>query len=192
MNDSSDPNLPVVLIEPTPGILAGRRKWQHTGRRRPEFAEPCGLNEESVWDFPRPPATQVMNVQVEVRLGEVVVASSASAKRVCETAGAPTWYLPPEDVNEQLVTHEGAQSVCEWKGVAQGFAVGPVVDAGWRYVQVFAEFSDLYLWYAFYPGKLECFVAGERVRPQPGGYYGGWVVDGLKGPIKGEPGSSGW
>ena len=39
---------------------------------------------------------------------------------------------------------------------------------------------------------LECFVAGERVRPQPGDFYGGWVTADIVGPFKGEPGTSGW
>jgi len=197
MKTSGDAGAAIALLEPTPAILAGRQHWQYTGGSRPDFAEPLVVGEESVWDFPRPPNMQDMTARVEVRLGAQIVASTRRAKRVCETAGAPTWYLPPEDVDERLVTHEGAQSVCEWKGLAQGFGVGAgdtvaVMDAGWRYVQVFPEFAALGGWYAFYPGKLECYVDGERVRPQPGGYYGGWVLDGLKGPIKGVPGSSGW
>jgi hypothetical protein len=37
-----------------------------------------------------------------------------------------------------------------------------------------------------------CYLDDERVRPQPGGFYGGWVTDALAGPIKGVPGSAGW
>jgi hypothetical protein len=37
-----------------------------------------------------------------------------------------------------------------------------------------------------------CFVDGERVTPQPGGFYGGWITSGIVGPCKGGPGSSGW
>ncbi|MCZ7617696.1 MAG: hypothetical protein M5U32_05090 [Myxococcota bacterium] len=35
-------------------------------------------------------------------------------------------------------------------------------------------------------------VAGERVTPQPGGFYAGWVTREIVGPCKGEPGSEGW
>jgi hypothetical protein len=45
---------------------------------------------------------------------------------------------------------------------------------------------------AFYPARFECFIDGERVRPQPGDFYGGWVTDDVKGPFKGIPGSRGW
>lgn len=37
-----------------------------------------------------------------------------------------------------------------------------------------------------------CFVDGERVRPQPGNFYGGWITADVVGPFKGEPGSRGW
>ena len=37
-----------------------------------------------------------------------------------------------------------------------------------------------------------CLVDGERVEPQPGGYYGGWITSRLVGPFKGTPGSETW
>ena len=42
------------------------------------------------------------------------------------------------------------------------------------------------------PARVECLVNGERVRPQPGGFYGGWITSELVGPFKGESGSSDW
>jgi hypothetical protein len=37
-----------------------------------------------------------------------------------------------------------------------------------------------------------CLVNDERVLPQPGGFYGGWITSDLAGPFKGVPGSAGW
>jgi hypothetical protein len=46
---------------------------------------------------------------------------------------------------------------------------------------------------AVYAGAVDaCWLGGERVRPQPGGFYGGWVTRELVGPFKGEPGTLGW
>ena len=46
---------------------------------------------------------------------------------------------------------------------------------------------------AVYAAPMDrCLVAGETVRPQPGGFYGGWVTGALAGPFKGIPGSMGW
>jgi hypothetical protein len=30
-------------------------------------------------------------------------------------------------------------------------------------------------------------VDGERVIPQPGGFYGGWITTAVEGPYKGDP-----
>ena len=46
---------------------------------------------------------------------------------------------------------------------------------------------------AFYAGKMEaCHVAGERVVPQPGDFYGGWVTANLDGIPKGARGTEHW
>jgi hypothetical protein len=37
-----------------------------------------------------------------------------------------------------------------------------------------------------------CFLDDERVTPQGGDFYGGWITEGIEGPFKGEPGSEGW
>jgi hypothetical protein len=45
---------------------------------------------------------------------------------------------------------------------------------------------------AFYPTQLQCTVDGQKVLPQPSGFYGGWITPELAGPFKGEPGSESW
>jgi hypothetical protein len=35
-------------------------------------------------------------------------------------------------------------------------------------------------------------VDDERVEPQPGGFYGGWITSNLVGPFKGAPATLGW
>ena len=46
---------------------------------------------------------------------------------------------------------------------------------------------------AFYAGAMdECLVDWERVTPQPGGFYGGWVTSKVAGPFNGLPGSRFW
>ena len=90
------------------------------------------------------------------------------------------------------LTFGDMNSVCEWKGVAQSCSVGGREDVGWRYARMFPAFLDLYLWVSFYPGRVDCFVDDEQARPQPGGFYGGWVTDDLAGPIKGGANSASW
>jgi hypothetical protein len=46
---------------------------------------------------------------------------------------------------------------------------------------------------AVYPGGLDtATLDGEVVRPQEGGFYGGWITSRVVGPFKGASGTLGW
>lgn len=177
-------------------LRRARAKWRHVGRQRPAFAHEPASGQESVWDFPRPPRWEAESRRVQVELAGVVVAHTERAIRVLETGGAPTYYLPPTDVDTRCLRPEPRTSVCEWKGRARYYAVQvggtSVSNVAWCYLQPFEAFAAITGYFAFYPGELVCYLGQERVRPQPGGYYGGWVTSDLAGPIKGEPGTEGW
>jgi len=179
-----------------PGIRAARSGWTHTGNRRPPFAHEPGPGQESVWDYPRPPIVAPDSREVLIKTGDRTLALSHRAVRVLETASAPTFYLPPEDVEETLLIPMSGHSFCEWKGRAHYFELVNGVERGvpvaWTYPEPFPEFRTLAGWYAFYPDRVACFVAGERARPQAGGFYGGWITQEVVGPFKGDPGTAGW
>jgi uncharacterized protein (DUF427 family) len=196
----SDGDIP--MVQETGEIRAIRNKWQFNGKIRPDFAEPLlGQAEapqaqlasrlESVWDYPRPPAIQPVQQVLEVKHKGRTVAKTRQGRRVIETAGAPTYYFPPQDVKTGLLSLGTAGSLCEWKGYSQPLLLDDK-EIGWRYVRMFPQFQSLYLWPSFYPSEVDCFIDGEQVSPQTGGYYGGWVTKNLVGPIKGAPGSQGW
>ncbi len=171
--------------------------WQHTGQRRPAFAIEPASGQESVWDYPRPPVIVAERREVMVCFGEVEIACSSRALRVLETASPPTVYLPPDDVSGEFVIAVPGSSFCEWKGRAAYGSVrladgGEAQAAAWRYPQPTAAFAAIAGWWSFYPSRVECFLDGERVRPQGGGFYGGWVTDEIVGPWKGEAGAGGW
>ena len=90
----------------------------------------------------------------------------------------------------------GGGSFCEWKGVATYFdvVVGDhrVERAAWTYREPSETFAALADHVAFYPALVDCFVDDEKVRPQPGRFYGGWITDDVVGPFKGEPGTQFW
>ena len=74
--------------------------------------------------------------------------------------------------------------------------VGPAGElieaAGWSYQQPTERFVPMTGFVAFMPALVQCWVDGERVRPQAGGFYGGWITDDVVGPFKGEAGTWGW
>ena len=65
-------------------------------------------------------------------------------------------------------------------------------DVAWSYPAAAAPYEAIAGCFSVYPGLLECLVEDERVRPQDGGFYGGWVTSEIVGPWKGGPGTSGW
>ena len=122
----------------------------------------------------------------------IVLADSRRALRVLETFHPPTYYLPPEDVRTDLLQVGAGRSFCEWKGVACYWTlqVGErrLNGAIWSYPTPTPAFAALAGWLAFYPAAMDgCWVNGEAVVPQPGGFYGGWITSRVQGPFKGDP-----
>jgi uncharacterized protein (DUF427 family) len=132
-----------------------------------------------------------------VVFGGVTVADSTRALRVLETSHPPTYYVPPEDVRMDLLEPTGRRSLCEFKGQARYFTVRvgerEADDAAWAYPDPVPAYAAARDHVAFFAAKMdECWVGDERVRPQAGGFYGGWITSDLDGPFKGEPGTRGW
>lgn len=152
---------------------------------------------ESVWDYPRPPRVEPARHPVRVEFAGQVVAASERALRVLETSHPPVYYLPPEDVRQQFLEPSTRSSHCEFKGGARyhGLRVGDRVsrDAAWSYPDPAPGFEALRGHLAFYASRVDaCYVGEERVQPQEGDFYGGWITSDLVGPFKGGPGTVGW
>jgi len=152
---------------------------------------------ERVADYPRPPALVASDEHVRVQALGRLLADTHRSLRVLETFHPPTYYLPPEALRPELLQPAPGRSFCEWKGVARYFDV--VVDPGgpaerrlrralWSYPEPTAAFAALAGWYGLYTALMDgCWVDGELVTPQPGGFYGGWITSKVAGPFKGDP-----
>jgi uncharacterized protein (DUF427 family) len=164
----------------------------------PQRIEP-GPGQESVWDYPRPPRVEPVPEHLRVIVDGQLLADTTRGVRVLETAGAPVYYFPPADVRMERLQAGSRSSVCEWKGTARYFrymapADGRTIDdIAWTYPDPTLGYEAIAGHLAFYAGRVdEAWVGDELATPQPGGFYGGWVTRRIVGPIKGEPGSSGW
>ncbi|MEO1003434.1 MAG: DUF427 domain-containing protein [Cyanobacteria bacterium J06638_7] len=152
---------------------------------------------ERVCDFPRPPALEASEALVRVEALGLVLAETRRSLRVLETFHPPTYYLPPEAVRLELLHPCPGASFCEWKGVARYFDLvrdpGGAAElrlqrAAWSYHEPSGAFAALAGWIAVYPALMDgCWLDGERVTPQPGGFYGGWITSRVQGPFKGDP-----
>ena len=169
--------------------------WEYRGQKRPPFAEQPQAGQESVWDYPRPPKVVPCSRTVEVRHNGIVIASSTKSYRVLETASPPAFYLPPQAVDGSHLVKARGSSWCEWKGPATYWALTSDPNhtpVGWSYDDPHPDFEMIRGYLSFYPGRVACYVDGERVRPQPGEFYGGWITSEVVGPFKGTPGSGHW
>ncbi|MFN3687234.1 DUF427 domain-containing protein [Salinarimonas sp.] len=158
---------------------------------------PPGPGQESVWDYPRPARCEPTSAHVEIVFGGRTIASSRAAYRVLETSHPPSYYLPPGDCDTDAFVSTMGGSLCEWKGQAVYFDVlaggKRAPRAAWAYPRPTPEFAAMAGYIAVYPGLMDaCFVDGERVVPQEGGFYGGWITSKVVGPFKGPPGTRFW
>jgi uncharacterized protein (DUF427 family) len=162
---------------------------------------------ESVWDYPRPPRLEPSGRHVRVVVDGVTIADSRRAVRVLETSHPPGWYIPAQDVRLDLLELTLLHTLCEFKGQASyyrlagdvagraGVARGPGARAeiGWAYLDPQPGYASIRGHVAFYPGRVdEAWVDDERVTPQAGDFYGGWITSDVTGPFKGGPGTRGW
>jgi|AntRauTorckE6833_2_1112554.scaffolds.fasta_scaffold00001_27 uncharacterized protein (DUF427 family) len=169
---------------------SGRSQWEYHGQKRPKFAVKPKEGQESVWDYPRPPKIDPDDREVLVIFANKIIARSTRAIRILETASPPTFYVPPSDVNSKYLKKTTGESQCEWKGEATYWDIivedEKVVRGAWSYPKPFQDFYKIKSHLAFYPSKMDCYVNGEHVKPQPGGFYGGWITKEIVGPVKGE------
>lgn len=176
-------------------LQKARDGWSNRGSKRPPFAIEPEEGQRSVWDFPRPPVIEKVTQPVLVQYQGDTIVDTQNALAVLETASPPTYYIPREDVNlDMLVELQGKSSFCEWKGKADYWAIKENKNkpVAWSYANPLEEFADLKDHLAFYPQHLECFVDGIRVKPQSGEFYAGWITPDLTGPFKGESGTRHW
>ena len=130
-----------------------------------------------------------------VELDGEVVADSTRALRVLETSHPPVIYIPAGDVlRGRLVTSLARSTWCEFKGRARYLdAAGGREAVAWTYPEPSPGYEALRDHIAFYPGRVDAaWLDDERVQPQEGDFYGGWITADLVGPFKGPPGTLGW
>ena len=130
--------------------------------------------QESVWDYPRPPAWQQTSAQIIIIFNKTRIVETTSAIRILETSHPPVYYIPVSDIEMKFLIKTPGQSLCEWKGLASYYSlkVGEKLAAkvAWYYTDPHPNYSVLKDHIAFYAGPMDqCSIDGEIVKPQPGG-----------------------
>lgn len=114
----------------------------------------------------------------------------------------PAYYLPRSSLlGSKNLTPTPHRTLCEYKGTATYHALthptsrATVANRIWSYENPTAAFAPIRGYLSFYAGggvPWECWVDGEKVVPQEGGFYGGWVTGDVGGVCKGGVGTGGW
>jgi uncharacterized protein (DUF427 family) len=159
--------------------------------------EPIAPGQESVWDYSLPPVIRASDEEIIVILGGAEICETRSSLRMLERGHPPTYYLPRSAFIEGFIEADAWDFFCGWKGRAAYLDVigGSKVAArgAWYYPHPNARYAAILDHVGIYAGAMdECLVDGERVVPQPGGVYGGWITSTVTGPIKGGPGTEDW
>jgi len=154
-------------------------------------------DQESVWNYPRPPALEPEARRIRVVFNDTTIADTTDALRVLETSHPPVYYLPPADVAMDYLERESRTTMCEFKGRAVYYTVAvggrSSRSAAWAYPTPTDRFADLKDYVTFYASKVDaCCVGDEEARAQEGDFYGGWITDDVVGPFKGGAGTMGW
>ena len=149
---------------------------------------------ESVWDYPRPPRLEPTPRHIRILHAGQALADTHNALRILETSHPPVYYIPRSDLAmDRLHRSPSRGSFCEFKGIATYWSLLDADDVAWSYEQPTAPYAALKSHLAFYASRVdECWVDDERVIPQEGDFYGGWITSNLRGPFKGAPGTRGW
>lgn len=163
---------------------------------RPTRAEPSA-GQESAWDYPRPPRLEKVGARLRVIFCGKSIADTTSGYRVLETSHPPVYYIPPGDIAQRYLQGAPGSSWCEFKGHARYWSLNVdgrvAMNAAWSYPTPSAAFAEIAGHLAFYASRVDqCWVDDERVQPQEGDFYGGWITSRIVGPFKGGPGTRGW
>jgi len=160
-----------------------------------------------VWDYPRPPRLEPTKRRIRVVHAGILLADTTHALRILETSHPPVYYIPRSDLRMEFLNPiNGKHTFCEFKGEASYWSIdlahaadgddkrsSNAEAAAWSYENPQKQYAQLAHHLAFYASRVsECWVDEERVMPQPGDFYGGWITKDVIGPFKGGVGTLGW
>jgi uncharacterized protein (DUF427 family) len=172
-------------------------KWRNMKRKRPDNIATPGPGQESIWDYPRPPKVELFTKKIRVEFAGVVIADTTESYKVSETSSPPCYYIPQTDIKMDYLFKSAYRTLCEWKGSASYWTiqVGDKItkNAGWSYPEPWDGFEQIKDCIAFFAGRVDgCYIDTEKVVPQAGDFYGGWITSNIVGPFKGDPGTEAW
>jgi uncharacterized protein (DUF427 family) len=126
--------------------------------------------DEQVFVHPKDPYHRVDVLEssrhVKVKVGGEVVAETERPMILFETGLPPRYYIPPEDVREDVLVESEKTTQCPYKGAASYYSVeagdGRVEDLVWYYPEPLPEVGKIEGLLCFFNEKVDLEVDGEE------------------------------
>jgi uncharacterized protein (DUF427 family) len=103
-----------------------------------------------------------------VRDGGCVIADTTHPLALYESGFAPRWYVSRDDIVESAIEPIEGQTFCPYKGLASYYAIGGRKRAAWSYVEAWTEVTRISNLVSFEPDKVDVFIDGKQLHPEPG------------------------
>jgi hypothetical protein len=78
------------------------------------------------------------------------------------------WYVRRQDIIESALRPVEGQTLCPYKGLASYYSVGGRQRAAWSYVNAWPEVERVRNLVSFEPARIDVYLDGERLHPEPG------------------------
>ncbi len=125
--------------------------------------------DEEIIGHPRDPYHRVDVLEssrhVKVRLHGEVIVETSRPKLLFETSLPTAYYIPPEDVREDLLVPSDTKTVCPYKGIASYWSVRVgdelIEDLIWYYPEPLPEATKVKDCLCFYDERVKLEVDGE-------------------------------
>ena len=126
--------------------------------------------DEEVFVHPRDPYHRVDIIEssrhVKVRVNGELVAETERPKILFETGLPPRYYIPPEDVRDDVLLKSEKTTRCPYKGIASYWSVEAggdrVEDLIWSYPKPIPEAAKIEGYLCFFNEKVDLEVDGEE------------------------------
>ncbi|MFE4958975.1 DUF427 domain-containing protein [Streptomyces sp. NPDC056653] len=103
--------------------------------------------------------------QIVVRVGDLVIADTASALTLREMSYEPVHYIPLGDVNQNVLMRSSTTTYCPYKGDASYYTImvqdRDLIDAAWTYEEPYPAVKEIASHVAFYPEHVQFTVDAD-------------------------------
>ena len=103
-----------------------------------------------------------------VKDGVRLIADTRRPVVLYESGFAPRWYVPRQDIDENVLIPTEGQTFCPYKGLASYYDIGDHKKAAWSYLQAWPEVARVSNLVSFEPDKIEVFLDNKKRALEPG------------------------